>query len=98
MVLTGLANVAIWTLSLTLTVEFGTESERPVYIGLSNTLIAPATILAPLLGGWLADAQGYPFMFFCTAIGGILTLAVLYFFFKDPLKLETTRGNTNGET
>jgi MFS family permease len=84
MVLTGLANVAIWTLSLTLTVEFGSESERPVYIGLSNTLIAPATILAPLLGGWLADLRGYPFMFLCTAVAGLLTLFVFFFFFKEP--------------
>jgi MFS family permease len=88
MVLTALANVAIWTIAIILTVEFGNESERPVYIGLSNTLIAPATIIAPLLGGWLADQVSYPFMFFCTAVGGVLTLAVLYFFFKEPLKLE----------
>jgi MFS family permease len=97
MVLTALANVAVWTLALILTVEFGTESERPLYIGLSNTLIAPATILAPLLGGWLADQVGYPFMFACTAAGGILTLCILYFFFRDPLKLVTKSGNINGE-
>jgi len=84
MVLTGLANVAIWTIALTLTVEFGTESERPLYIGLSNTLVAPATILAPLIGGWIADQRGYPFMFLCTAIAGILTLTIFYFFFKEP--------------
>ena len=37
---------------------FGSEAERPVYIGLSNTLIAPATILAPVLGGLIADLAG----------------------------------------
>jgi MFS family permease len=84
MILTGMANVAIWTLALTLTVEFGTETERPLYIGLSNTLIAPAGILAPLLGGWLADRYGYPFMFFCTAMAGFLTLFVIITFFRDP--------------
>jgi MFS family permease len=84
MLLTGLASVAIWTTPLSLTAEFGNENERPIYIGLSNSLIAPATILAPLLGGWLADSFGYPFMFLCTAIAGVLTLFIFVVFFKEP--------------
>lgn len=84
MVLTGLANVAIWTISLTLNVEFGDETERPLYIGLSNTLVAPATILAPILGGWIAEKSGYPFMFLCTAIAGVMTLFIFFFFFREP--------------
>ncbi len=84
MILTGMAYVAIWTTPLSLTAEFGNETERPIYIGLSNTLIAPAAILAPLLGGWLADRYGYPFMFLCTAGAGLLTLVILVFFFKEP--------------
>ena len=84
MLLTGMANVAIWTTPLTITAEFGDETERPIYIGLSNTLIAPATILAPLLGGWLADRFSYPVMFLCTAVAGLLTLIIFIFFFKEP--------------
>lgn len=84
MLLTGMANVAIWTTPLTLSAEFGDETNRPIYIGLSNTLIAPATILAPLLGGWLADQFGYPLMFLCTAAAGILTLFIFIFLFKEP--------------
>ena len=84
MILTGMASVAIWTTPLALTAEFGNETERPIYIGLSNTLIAPATILAPLLGGWLADKFGYPLMFLCTAVAGLLTLLLILFFFKEP--------------
>ena len=57
--LTGLANVSIWTIGMAMTVDFGTEAERPLYIGLSQTLTAPATILAPLLGGWIVDAAGF---------------------------------------
>jgi len=85
MVLAGLANVAIWTITLTLTIEFGGEAERPIYIGMSNTLVAPATILAPILGGWLADSVSYNFMFLVTALASVLTLVVL-FFFKEPNK------------
>lgn len=84
MILTGMASVAIWTTPLAITAEFGNETERPIYIGLSNTLIAPAAILAPLFGGWLADIFGYPLMFLCTAGVGLLTLIIIIFFFKEP--------------
>lgn len=83
MALAGLANVAIWTNILTMTVEFGSEAERPIYIGMSNTLVAPATILAPILGGWLADRMGFNFMFMVTALASAVTLVAI-FFFKEP--------------
>ncbi len=84
MVLSALANVAVWTIAMTMTVEFGTEAERPVYIGMSNTLIAPAAILAPIFGGWLADRSGYPATFLVSAIGGFLTVIVLLLLVRDP--------------
>jgi len=85
-ILAGLANVAIWTIGMAITVEFGTEPERPTYIGLSNTLGAPITILAPLLGGWLADTVSYPAMFMLAASLGLATTVLLVFFVKDPRK------------
>jgi len=65
-------------------VQFGRESERPVYIGLSNTLIAPATILAPILGGWMADSAGFELTFLLSAVGGVLTALLLLTLVKDP--------------
>jgi MFS family permease len=85
-VLAGLANVSYWTIGMAMTVQYGTEAERPVYIGLSNTLIAPATILAPLLGGWIADMAGYQTTFMLSAIGGVLTTLLLAFLVKAPEK------------
>jgi MFS family permease len=86
-VLAGLANVSYWTIGMAMTVQYGTEAERPIYIGLSNTLIAPATIFAPLLGGWIADLAGYQTTFMLSAIGGVLTTILLVFLVKAPEKL-----------
>jgi MFS family permease len=86
-VLSGLANVSFWTIGMAMTVQFGTEAERPVYIGLSNTLIAPATILAPILGGWIADLAGYQTTFMFSAIGGVLTTLLLVFLVKAPKRV-----------
>jgi MFS family permease len=82
--LTGIAYVSIWTIGLAIILEFGCESERPVYIGMANTLAAPANILAPFLGGWLADLSGYPSAFLASAFGGLAALLVYVLFVKDP--------------
>ena len=83
-VLTSMAIVAIWTIPLPLTVRFGTEEERPYYIGLSSTITAPATLLAPILGGWLADTVGFQATFMVSIICGLLMTAMLIFVVKDP--------------
>ena len=83
-VLAGIANVAIWTIGLAMTLKFGSLSERPVYIGLANTLVAPFTILAPLLGGWLADFAGFEYTFFLSAIFGVITAIVLVLTLREP--------------
>jgi MFS family permease len=86
-ILAGVANVAIWTIGMAMTLEFGGESEKPVYIGMANTLIAPVTILAPILGGWLADTSGYQTTFFVSGVCGVATSIILHFMMKDPRKL-----------
>jgi MFS family permease len=83
-ILAGLGNVAMWTVSLAMILEFGKDNEKPAYIGLANTLIAPTTIVAPFIGGWLADTTGYHATFIFTAISGLLTLAVFQWLVKDP--------------
>jgi len=83
-VLSGLANVAYWTIGMAITAEFGSEETRPTYIGLSNTLVAPATILAPLIGGWIADAAGFQVTFLVSAVGGLGVAALLLWLVRDP--------------
>ncbi len=86
-VLEAVAIVAIWTIPMALSVSFSSnEDERPLYIGMANTLPAPAAILAPILGGWLADTAGYHFMFLLSAVFGLLMAATLWFAVKDPTK------------
>ena len=83
-ILAGIANVAAWTVPLSMTLEFGTESQRPAYIGLANTLVAPATFIAPVLAGLLIDNISYEIAFLASGAAGILTLIVLLIGVKDP--------------
>lgn len=85
-ILTGLANVSIWTIGMAMTVNFGNESERPMYIGLSQTLTAPATILAPLIGGWIVDSAGFLPTFSISIVLSVAMIGILIFLVKDPRK------------
>lgn len=82
-ILAGIANVGVWTLAITMTLEFGREEEMPTYVGLANTLVAPSALLAPLFGGWLADRFGYQTTFLVSAISGIITVLVLFLLLDD---------------
>lgn len=85
----GLANTAFWTIGLTMSIDFGEEHERPTYIGMANTLVAPAALIAPLLGGWLADQAGYPATFIFAAGAAMVTALVYHFFITDLYKQRT---------
>jgi len=83
-ILSGLANVAYWTIGMAITTEFGSEETRPTYIGLSNTLVAPFTILAPLLGGWIVETAGFSTTFFISTVGGLILAGLLIWLVRDP--------------
>lgn len=85
-ILTGLANVSIWTIGMTMTVDFGSEAERPIYIGLSQTLTAPATIIAPIFGGWIVDSTGFIPTFIISTMLSLAMISILAFLVKDPRK------------
>jgi MFS family permease len=80
----GVGGAAIWTIAMTMTIEFGTEEDRPYYIGMTNTLIAPATLFAPFIGGLLADAMGFDATFTLGVVACILTVFILLFVVDDP--------------
>jgi len=86
-ILSGLTNVSIWTIGMTMTVDFSDEGDRPFYIGLAQTLTAPATIIAPLLGGWIADTMGFTPTFALSTILSVVMMGILLFLVKDPRKI-----------
>jgi MFS family permease len=86
-ILSGLANVSIWTNGMTMATTFSDEKERPFYIGLAQTLTAPATMIAPLLGGWIADSLGFVVTFASSAVLSLVMMGILTFIIKEPRKL-----------
>ncbi|NTU55301.1 MAG: MFS transporter [Anaerolineales bacterium] len=89
-VLSGFANVSIWMNGMTMATTFSNEKERPFYIGLAQTLTAPATMIAPLIGGWIADTQGFVITFALSAILSIVMMGILVFIIKEPQNFNKT--------
>ena len=83
-ILTGIVNSSQWVSMLAFTSDFGDDRTRPFYVGLSNTLIAPATIIAPLIGGVLADALGFNVTFGAAILGALISMVVLVSLVRDP--------------
>ena len=82
--LTGIVNATQWTTIMTITIQFCSVAERPFYIGMANTLIAPVTVLAPIIGGWLVDAVDFELTFGIFALAGLLSIAVFVILMEDP--------------
>ncbi len=82
--LAGFADSSTWTVTMSFTQEFGKVSEKPMYIGLANTLIAPFALLAPFIGGALADGVGFSATFIVSISCGLLAALVYHFGVRTP--------------
>lgn len=85
-ILNGIAGTAFWTIGITMSLEFGEEVERPTYVGMANTLVAPAAIIAPLIGGVLADSFSYATTFITSAVMALIASVILMLLVSDPRK------------
>jgi MFS family permease len=76
---------------LNIILEFCREEDRPTYIGLTNTLLAPILITAPLIGGLLATWAGYSGLFIASVLIAGIGALMLTFWVHEP------RGRLEGE-
>ncbi len=73
--------------SLNIILEFCAPEDRPTYIGLTNTLLAPILTLGPLLGGWLAMTSGYTGLFATVLIFASVGSLLMLFWVREPRRM-----------
>jgi MFS family permease len=83
-VLAGLSLAATQVSGMAVGMELGPEAERPTYIAINNSWVAPFALIAPLLGGLLADRLGYGIVFGLAAGFSVLAAATFRFAVQDP--------------
>ncbi len=69
---------------LNIVLEFAVPEDQPTFIGLTNTLLAPVTFFAPILGGWVATSFDYNSLFALTLLCGVTGGALLALWVKEP--------------
>lgn len=79
----GMATGIFIVSGILIALEFSAPQDRPSYIGIANTSLGLGSIIAPLLGGWLA-LSGYDLVFIASACMDLLALAVMHWAVKEP--------------
>ena len=76
---------------LNVLLEFApSAAERPTYIGLGLTTVAPLAFAAPILAGLSADAWGFPAVFVAAGLFGLAALVLFLARVRDPRHLVET--------
>ncbi len=68
--------------------EIGTESDRPIYMGLARTVPGVVVLIAPVIGGGLVEWVGYPAMFLTA-----LLLSLVGVFYLLQVRSRTALGS-----
>jgi MFS family permease len=84
--LVGIAQAGYQLAGFTLVFSFSTPAERPTYIGVANTTLAPVAALGPLLAGWLAEFSGYNALFVALLAIGTIGLLGLHWSVAAPAR------------
>jgi MFS family permease len=88
----AIASAAGMISSLNLAMEFAPEADRPTYIGLATTLIAPVGFLSSLVGGLLADDVGYRAVFAVAGTAAAVSALVLVTRVRDARGIRSRDG------
>ncbi len=68
--------------------EFAAPQDQPTFIGLTNTILAPVTFLAPILGGWMVTSFGFQMLFGASLVCGLIGGLLLWGWVREPRKTQ----------
>ena len=89
----GLAQTAATISNMNVLLEFApTPEERPTYVGLGNTFIAPLAFGAPIAAGLLADAWGFEVVFLTAITCGVTGFVLMLARVRDPRHVSRLAG------
>ena len=81
--LLGVNAGAVIVSGILVVLEFSEPQRRPTYIGLANTVVGLVSIVAPLLGAWLAGI-GYGWLFAASVFINLAALIAMHWWVKEP--------------
>jgi MFS family permease len=82
-VLLGFAFGAVIVSGTLVSMEFCKPQRRPTYAGMTNTSVGLISVIAPLLGAWLAS-NGYNWLFALSAGVNLAALVLMRWWVQEP--------------
>lgn len=79
----GIGGGIIMGLAFAVIADLFPPAERGKYQGLFSAVFALASVVGPLVGGWLTDSFSWRWVFFVNIPIGVAALAILWFAFPD---------------
>ena len=89
-VLVGAAQAGYQLSGYTMIFSFSTPADRPTYIGVANTALAPMAAFGPLLAGALAERAGYNALFLVLLAIGLAGVLGLHWRVPTPARAVPT--------
>jgi MFS family permease len=89
-ILWGISQGALLISGTLVPLEFSEPQRRPTYVGMANTTTGLVSIVAPLLGAWLAR-MGYAWLFAIGAGMNLVALAAMRWWVGEPRWLPTIK-------
>jgi DHA2 family multidrug resistance protein len=87
-VLQGFTGGVLIPLSFNVILTYLPPSKQPIGMAMFSVTAVFAPAIGPLIGGWLTDNYGWPFVFYINIIPGALLIAAVWFTMeKQPMNL-----------
>jgi len=91
-VLQGFTGGVLIPLSFVVILTYLPPSKHPIGMALFSVTATFAPAIGPLIGGWLTDNYGWPFVFYINIIPGALLIAAVWFTMeKQPMNLSLVK-------
>jgi MFS family permease len=81
--LLGINLSAVLVSGILVVLEFSEPQRRPTYVGMANTAVGLVSVVAPLLGAWLAGI-GYSWLFAASAATSLVALVAMRWWVQEP--------------
>ncbi|HEX5752536.1 MAG TPA: MFS transporter [Archangium sp.] len=95
-VVQGLGAGALQPTTMTLSADLYTLRERAAVQGLFTGAWGAATVVGPLIGGWLVTSASWRQAFLVNLPVGLLALALLHASYRDPARASSSRVDVQG--
>jgi len=80
----GCSSSGFMLAGMSIILEFPRPEDRPIYIGLANSCVAPFGALAPLAGGWIVSTLGYRALFWVAPGSSLIGWLLLHRLVREP--------------